>query len=64
MRIDANQSWSFKETLFFAKACSFLDIDYFEEPFALKGEKATFENFPYPIALDESFREGIKYFPF
>ena len=54
VRIDANQSWSFKKALFFAKTCSFLDIEYFEEP--LK-EKKLLKTFPYPIALDESFRE-------
>ena len=54
VRIDANQSWSLKEALFFAKKCSFLHIDYFEEP--LK-ETKHLKTFPYPIALDESFRQ-------
>ncbi|NGX50272.1 MAG: o-succinylbenzoate synthase [Chlamydiae bacterium] len=53
MRIDFNRRWTLEDALSFAR--HFPDVEYFEEPL-LPGERA--EDFPYPVALDESLREG------
>jgi len=53
LRIDVNRKWSLKQALAFAR--HFPDVEYFEEPL-LPGENT--KAFPYPVALDESLREG------
>ena len=53
MRVDFNRRWSLHEALSFAE--HFSEVEYFEEPL-LPGEDARL--FPYPVALDESLREG------
>ena len=51
--VDMNQKWTLQEALSLAKACPHLE--YFEEPLK-PGEEAA--KFPYPVALDESLRQG------
>lgn len=51
--VDMNQQWELEEATSFAK--HFPKLDYFEEPLK-PGEDAS--AFRYPVALDESLREG------
>lgn len=55
VRIDANRSWSLEDALFFAEKCTLPHLEYFEEPLKNSSE---LKAFPYPLAFDESFREG------
>ncbi len=51
--VDMNQKWNLEEAIAFAK--HFPKLEYFEEPLMPTEDASTF---PYPVALDESLREG------
>ena len=51
LRIDVNRAWSLADTSLFAESCSWMNLEYFEDPVEL-------DAFPYPTALDEHFRKG------
>ncbi len=53
--VDMNQKWTLSDALKIAQL--FPSIKYFEEPLK-KGER--YEQFPYPVALDESLRQTMK----
>lgn len=52
--VDMNQKWELEQAMALAK--HFPKIDYFEEP--LKPDE-NLSAFPYPVALDESLRNGV-----
>ncbi|MEC8306621.1 MAG: enolase C-terminal domain-like protein [Chlamydiota bacterium] len=53
LAFDMNRQWSSAQVIAFMEALPSLTIDYLEEPSPDPG------SLPYPIALDESWREGI-----
>ena len=61
LRIDANRTWSKRESLSLAEAIQPGRVQYFEEPFASFEEWK--EGFPVSLAIDESCMEDALYNP-
>lgn len=62
LRLDCNRSWTLEQAFRFAEQHDPKDFDYLEEPLQTFEELKIFsEQTHFPIAIDESFREGVPY---
>ncbi|MBI3508685.1 MAG: hypothetical protein HY069_03505 [Chlamydiia bacterium] len=62
LRIDCNRSWTLDTALLFAERFSSSDFDYLEEPVGSFDDLIRFSSVTqFPVAVDESFREGCAY---
>jgi len=62
LRLDCNRSWTLEQALRFAEKFDPKEFDYLEEPVAnFEDLKKFSEQTAFPIAVDESFREGAPY---